>query len=139
MPEGQYELHKTTAFRFDLTEAQGTNQEVPIGTNEIAVIEEIRELENLISLFPGILDKAKLVFNKPYSAVDVPIRMASRFLHCKDTLKLGEVQLNKSLFYPGCVLTGRITVPQSMNVTSRGKDGSKAHQGGEAGSTEISC
>ena len=114
-------MRKTTAYRFDLMDAQGINHVVLIGTEDIAVIEETRELKNLISLFPVIVDEAKLVFNKPYVAVHVPIRMASRLLHCKDGLEVGEMRRNKSLFYPGWVQTGSITVPQALTSQAQAR------------------
>ena len=78
-----------------------------------AVVEETREVKDIVNLFPGAVNKAKLAFNRPHSKNNVLIGMASRSLHCKDGLEVGKMRLNKSMFSPECALTGSIISPQA--------------------------
>ena len=101
VPERQQKIHQTKAYRFDLTDAQGTKHEVrAVGMDSKAVVEETREVKDLVNLFPGAVNKAKLAFNRPHGTVNMLIGMATRSLHCKDGLEVGKIWLNKSVFSP---------------------------------------
>ena len=53
-----------------------------------------------------VFDAIGMDITRPYGTLEVLLGMSSRSVHCKDGREVGELRLNKSIFYPGCVLTG---------------------------------
>ena len=77
VPERQHELHLKKAYRFDLKDAHGTKHEVrAVSMDSIAEMEETREVENVVNLFPGVVHEAKLALTRPHGTVNVLIGMA---------------------------------------------------------------
>ena len=61
------------------------------------------------------------MFSRPYGTVSVLIGMASRSLHCKYGLEVGELRLNRNMFSPGLVLTGSVATPQGEMGRKKGE------------------
>ena len=55
-------------------------------------------------------------FDRPHGTVQLLLRMELHSLHSKDGREVGDLRLNRTLFHPGWVLTGR-AIAQSEGVS----------------------
>ena len=84
-----------------------------VSVDEIRQIRKAQKVWSLVALFPGAGQIQDNAFNRPHGTVHLLLGMASRSLHSRVGCKAGELRLNKPVFRPGCVLTGKISSPGS--------------------------
>ena len=107
-------LHTYVLVITDRHRARHTVQ--AIGMDNITEVEHSPKVKEWIKLLPGVGQKQMRAFDRPHGTVQLLLRMELHSLHSKDGREVGDLRLNRTLFHPGWVLTGR-AITQSEGVS----------------------
>ena len=112
----RHEERRLQDYVLSITDMYGKKHLIQaVGVNKITEVERAPKIRDLVRMFPGAGKEQARVFNRPYGTVHLLLGMASRSQYSRDGRKAGNLKLNRTVFYPGWVLTGKILAQEKFS------------------------
>ena len=119
---------KSQFYVLSITDMYGKRHLIEaLGVNSITEVERAPKVRDLVRIFLGAGKEQARLFKRTYGAVHLLLGMASRSLHSRDGRKAGNLRLNRTVFNPGWVLTGKIPPPVVRQLHALRNDAAARH------------